>query len=292
MRGATSRRTETFEHDGHRLAFEEIGRGPRVVILVHGLLLSRKMHRPLARSLAREGFRVVSVDLLGHGASDRPARTGEYSMTRFGRQVLALIDHLDAEDAVILGTSLGANTALEAAVLDPTRIRGMVVEMPVLENALIACGLTFVPAFLGLHVGRRPAAGLAALLRRIPTGRLWAADVLLDVLRQDPAPSASVLLGLFFGRIAPPAAERRLISVPTLVLGHHADPIHPFSDAGMLADELPAGRLVEARSMLEMRVAPGRLTEEIVAFLDERFDDEPAARRTPGGARLSVADAG
>ena len=39
------------------------------VVLLHGLLLSRRMHEPLARSLAERGNRVVTLDLLGHGAS-------------------------------------------------------------------------------------------------------------------------------------------------------------------------------------------------------------------------------
>jgi hypothetical protein len=47
------------------------------------------------------------------------------------------------------------------------------------------------------------------------------------------------------------------------------DIIHPFSDAGMLVDELPNGRLLEANSILELRFAPARLTGEIAAFLDE-----------------------
>ena len=61
-----------------------------------------------------------------------------YSMTFFGEQVIALLDHLEVDEAVVLGTSLGANTALEAAALAPERLRGMVIEMPVLDNALLA----------------------------------------------------------------------------------------------------------------------------------------------------------
>ena len=40
----------TFVHDGHRLAYTEFGAGERTVVLLHGLLLGQKMHRPLARS--------------------------------------------------------------------------------------------------------------------------------------------------------------------------------------------------------------------------------------------------
>jgi hypothetical protein len=56
---------------------------------------------------------------------------------------------------------------------------------------------------------------------------------------------------------------------PSLVIGHHRDPVHPFSDAGMLSRELPNGRLIEASSILEMRLRPARLHGEIDTFLDQ-----------------------
>jgi hypothetical protein len=65
--------------------------------------------------------------------------------------------------------------------------------------------------------------------------------------------------------------------MPTLVLGHRRDPVHPFSDAGMLAEEMPKARLLEADSLLELRLRPERLTAEIASFLDEVW--APAAKR-------------
>jgi hypothetical protein len=55
--------------------------------------------------------------------------------------------------------------------------------------------------------------------------------------------------------------------------------LHPFSDAGMLAEELPNGRLLQANSFLELRLAPERLTNEIAAFLDECWKPTAARRR-------------
>ena len=84
-------------------------------------------------------------------------------MTAFGEQVVALLDHLGAEQAVIGGTSLGANVSLEVAVIAPERVRGLILEMPVLDNALeagiLAFGpLLFVARFLPFTVNA-PAAG-------------------------------------------------------------------------------------------------------------------------------------
>ena len=268
----------TFRHQGRTLAYTEYGEGSRVVVLLHGLLLSQRMHEPLARALAERGNRVITLDLLGHGRSERPLDPQCYSMTFFGEQVIALLDHLEVDEAVVLGTSLGANTAIEAAAIAPERLRGMVIEMPVLDGALLACALAFTPLMVALSLGEPLMRLLQAGAKRVP--RLpWMADFVLDTVRQDPAPGAAVLQGLFFGRIAPHRSERRRIQTRTLVIGHKRDPVHPFSDAGMLAEELPNGRLLEASSIVELRVAPERLTGEIAGFIDECWKPQPAERR-------------
>ena len=109
--------TGDFLYDGQRLVYDVYGEGRDTVVLLPGLLLSRKMQDPLARALAERGRRVISLDLLGHGESDRPSDMWRYSMTLFGEQVVALLDHLEIRRAVVGGTSLGANVTLEAAVL-------------------------------------------------------------------------------------------------------------------------------------------------------------------------------
>jgi pimeloyl-ACP methyl ester carboxylesterase len=270
----------SVEIGGHRLAYTEYGSGPRLTILLHGLLFNQRMHDALARALVARGHHVVTLDLLGHGDSDRPADKWRYSMPQFGEQVVALLDALGADQAVLAGTSLGANVALEAAVRAPERVRGLVVEMPVLDHALIGCAIAFTPVMLALTAGEPAMRALSRVTRLIPRRRLpWQADILLDWVRQDPAPSAAVFEGLFFDRIAPPRAERRAIAAPALVIGHQFDIVHPFSDAGMLADELPHARLMQAHSLIELRVAPRRLTDEIARFLDECWLPRAATNR-------------
>ena len=56
-----------------RLEYTEYGAGSHWVVLLPGQLMPRRMHQPLARALASEGLHVVTLDLLGHGRSDRPA---------------------------------------------------------------------------------------------------------------------------------------------------------------------------------------------------------------------------
>jgi pimeloyl-ACP methyl ester carboxylesterase len=271
-----------FRYDGSRLAYTVYGDGPRTCVLVHGLLLSQKMHRPLAQALAERGNRVVTLDLLGHGRSDRPRDMTRYSMPFFGQQMIALLDHLELDEAVLGGTSLGANATLEAAVHAPERVRGMVVEMPVLDNALLGCAIAFTPLMVALSFGEPVMRLVARAARQVPAGvGPLLADIGLDTIRQDPGPSAAVLHGLFFGRTAPHKALRRTLAAPTLVIGHQRDPIHPFSDSDALIAELPNARLVQASSILELRISPQRLTGEIGDFLDTCW----SARRRGGASR-------
>ncbi len=257
----------------------------RPVILVHGLLLSQKMHRPLAEALAARGNRVITVDLLGHGESDRPRDMWRYSMYSFGEQLIGLMDHLEIAEAVLMGTSLGANASLQVAAVAPERLRAMIVEMPVLDNALLSSALAFTPVLVALTFGEPIMKLVARGARAVPRRLLpYYGNVVLDLVRQEPGPGGALLQGLFFGRIAPHRVERRTFKTPALILGHRRDPVHPFSDAGMLAEELPNARLVEADSLVELRVHPERLTEEIAGFLDEVWAARPRRRAKPSSA--------
>ena len=269
----------TFTHAGQRLSYEIYGEGSRNFVLLPGLLLPSRMHEPLAGALADRGHRVVTFDLLGHGGSDRPRDMWRYSMPIFAREVVALLDHLGIDEAVVGGTSLGANTTLEVASLAPSRLRGMVIEMPVLDNALLACAIAFTPLLIGLTFGEPITRPIAAALRAVPRVFGHYPNIGLDWVSQEPAPSAALLQGLFFGRTAPPKDERKTFVTPTLVLGHPRDAIHPFSDAKMLAEELPNARLLEADSIYELRLRPRRLTNEIASFLDECWMPQRAGHR-------------
>jgi len=280
MATLVSERIGQFFLAGERLEYTEFGGGDRWVVLLHGQLMPRWMHEPLARAIAAEGFHVVILDLLGHGRSDRPTDPKEYSMTAFGEQVVALLDHLGAEQAVIGGTSLGANVSLEVADDAPERVRGLLLEMPVLDNALEAGLIAFGPLMFAARFLPFTVTTLRALTRMVPRGLVpfWA-GIVLDTCNQQPGPMAAAIHGIFFGRIAPSSRRRKLITAPALVVGHPRDPIHPAADAAMLAEEMPNARFVAAHSILEWRARPARLNREAVEFVSRCWQATPAASR-------------
>jgi pimeloyl-ACP methyl ester carboxylesterase len=270
-----------FEWRGHRLTYSDYGEGERALVLMHGLLMNRRMFDRLAPEMAARGNRVITVDVLGHGRSDRPEDMRLYNMPAFGDQLAALCDHLELDRPVVGGTSLGANATLEFAHAHPGRARALLIEMPVLDNALLGAALAFTPVLLGLRFARPLLRPLAALTRRVPRSH-YLVDIGLDWVRQDPGPSSSVLEGILFHRSAPPHDERTEIAEPALVIGHGSDPLHPFSDAGMLVEEMPKGRLVDANSILEWRLSPSRLDDLLAEFLDEAYAEgaDEAVERT------------
>jgi pimeloyl-ACP methyl ester carboxylesterase len=275
-----------FNYRGHRISYDDYGAGDRPLVLIHGLLMNRRMFDRLGPEMADRGNRVLTIDLLGHGRSDRPADMSNYSMTFFARQVEALLDHLGIDRAVVGGTSLGANVTLEMAYVAPDRVRGMMIEMPVLDNALLAAAVIFTPIMIGPRFGEPVLRRVASVARRIPRSNPLI-DIGLDWIRQDPAPSSAVLEGLFLGSSAPHHEFRVQMTQPALVVGHHADPLHPFSDSGMLCEELPNATLVEANSILEWRISPDRLDDELAAFLDGVWQGPADVAATEAAAESS-----
>lgn len=261
-------RPGTFLWEGRRLAYEEFGDGDHVLVYMHGILMDSEMNRELARSLASRGHRVVLLDLLGHGQSDKPTHASEYRMDTYAHQVAACMDHLGVEEAVVGGVSLGANVSLQVAVKAPGRVSGLVLEMPVLEWAVPAAAMLFTPLVLGLHYAKPLFGALAKVAARFPSTPIAALNSAVRGFSAPPEVLAAILHGVLVGPVAPSADERHQIKAPSLVIAHKRDLIHPFSDAENLVEQLPDAELVSAHSSAELRLHPERLTNEIAAFLD------------------------
>jgi pimeloyl-ACP methyl ester carboxylesterase len=101
------------------MAFDDRGAGP-AVLLIHGFPLNRRMWQPQLAPLAAAGFRVIAPDLRGFGESDAPA-TG-YSIERFADDLIALLDALQIERAVVGGMSMGGYILMNLLERHPERI--------------------------------------------------------------------------------------------------------------------------------------------------------------------------
>lgn len=267
----------TLSYGRHQLSYEVHGSGDRVLVWLHGLLLDANLSRGLARALAARGNRVVLLDLLGHGRSDKPRHAGAYRMDLYARQVLCLLDELGVDQAVLGGVSMGSNVSLITAVQAPDRVRGMILEMPVLEWAVPAAALVFLPLMLGVHYARVPLRVLSRAVSRVPASPFGPFGSFISAAKSDPEETAAVLHGVLVGPIAPTTDERRSIAAPALVLGHGVDLIHSLSDARRLARQLPDARLIRTRTFAELWLRPARLTAEIGEFLDRVWAEERGA---------------
>ncbi|HEV3130875.1 MAG TPA: alpha/beta hydrolase [Acidimicrobiales bacterium] len=261
-----------FDSDGLQLYYEIHGHGPRVLVFMHGILMDSNMNRRLANDLAAKGNRVILFDLPGHGLSDKPQRASAHRMDTYAEHVVNLLDHLGIDKAVVGGVSLGGNVSLLVAALAPERVQALVIEMPVLEWAVPAAAITFIPMLLAVHFARPLVRRAASVVRRLPRTGNGSVDSVMNTLSNDPIETAAVLHGVLAGPIAPTVDQRSAMEMPAMVIGHEVDRIHPFHDAEQLARRLPGGKLVQANSLLELRMHPERLTEEIAQFLEDVWD--------------------
>ena len=123
--------TKFYEHQGGQIAYEETGSGP-LVISVPSMGDLRGEYRFLAPRLASAGYRVVSMDIRGHGETS--TNWQDVSVAAIGADILALIRHLNAGPAVIAGTSMAAGAAVWAAAEAPNLVSGLVLLGPVVRG--------------------------------------------------------------------------------------------------------------------------------------------------------------
>jgi len=101
------------------LKYDDSGSGLPVVLL-HGFPLSRRMWQPQIDGLSQAGCRVICPDLPGFGAS--PPQRGMVSMDAYADAVIALLDKLKIERAVVGGMSMGGYVLLNLAERYPQRL--------------------------------------------------------------------------------------------------------------------------------------------------------------------------
>jgi pimeloyl-ACP methyl ester carboxylesterase len=117
----------TIVHKGIKLAYEDRGAGKPAFVFVHGWTCDRSFFAPQAEHFARR-HRVVSLDLRGHGESDKPQ--GPYPITAAADDIAYMIEHLGLGKAVAVGHSSGGTTVLQLAAAHPDRVAAIVMVDP------------------------------------------------------------------------------------------------------------------------------------------------------------------
>jgi pimeloyl-ACP methyl ester carboxylesterase len=109
--------------DGVSLAYQVHGRGKQTLVFVHGWCCNRTYWDAQVPHFSQQ-YTVVTIDLAGHGESGLEREN--WSMTAFGRDVVAVVEKLNLNDVILVGHSMGGPVTVEAARLMPSRIKGLV----------------------------------------------------------------------------------------------------------------------------------------------------------------------
>lgn len=105
------------------------GEGP-LVLMIHGFPGLAWSWRHQMEPLAQAGFQAVAIDSLGYGGSDRPLDAALYTSDKIQTYLLKILDHYDAQQAIIVGQDFGAQYAWNLAVRAPARVRALVATIP------------------------------------------------------------------------------------------------------------------------------------------------------------------
>ncbi len=123
--------TQYLELDSGSIAYDDTGSGP-VLICVPGMGDLRGEFRYLAPQLAAAGYRVITMDVRGHGETS--ATWKDYSVVAIGRDIVNLVQHLNAGPAIILGNSMAAGAAIWAAAEYPNLVRALILLDPAVRG--------------------------------------------------------------------------------------------------------------------------------------------------------------
>jgi 3-oxoadipate enol-lactonase len=252
----------------------------------------------LARTadLERRGFRVVAYDSRGHGRSARAADPGGYTYDLLLEDLVAVMDALDCERAVLVGSSMGAHTALRLAIDAPERVAGLGVVSPAYDPSNHPNRPNVEEADeLAAAIRERGLDGFLDALRIPPAASrdsvtLQAAHALTRRRLEDHLDVAAIADALQANIRAKPFdsfAELGSIDVPTVVVGtrDELDPRHPLELARRYAEALPESRFAcEERGRMPLGWGGRRLTH-LVSELAERADwSAPRLQRRAHGS--------
>jgi pimeloyl-ACP methyl ester carboxylesterase len=252
------------------LAGESAGDGPPLVLL-HGLSATRRNVVQGSRHLPRRGYRLIAYDARGHGASD-PAPRYEYS--DLAADLDAVLAHFDLERAALVGSSMGATTAMAFALAHPERVPALVQITPAYTGDARGGGDTW--ELMAAELERGDLDAFARLAQPDGVPERWR-EVARDATRQrmerheHPEAVAQALREVPKSIAWTGLEPLEALELPVLIVGSRdvADPQHPLAVAQEYSRRLPRAELVveeEGQSPLAWQGA--RLSGAIGDFLE------------------------
>ncbi|BCW72732.1 alpha/beta hydrolase [Arthrobacter sp. NicSoilB8] len=261
MTDPVRREVSAAGHAGHVFASKAPGGGPApAVVLIHGIGAShrylRRLHRLLAASMD-----TYSIDLPGFGATPRPGHT--LSVADHARYILGATEQLGVSEFVLVGHSMGTQSATEAALQEPGRIQQLVLMGPVVDPKR------------GTVAQQALALGRDAVFCESPSSN---ALVLTDYLRCGPVWYFKTLRVM----MEYPLVQRLAgVTAPVLVLRGANDPVADADWSRRLAGLVRRGQLVEVQGTghVVQHTRAVEVRDAILAFTGLRA---PAGEPLPG----------
>jgi pimeloyl-ACP methyl ester carboxylesterase len=262
--------------DGVTLAGEESGAGPAIggrraargagsvaaqsrpsranpVVLLHGLSATRRYVVMGSRLLERSGYRVIAYDARGHGRSTPAPQPRAYGYERLTGDLLAVLDALEIERAVLAGASMGAHTLVRLALEHPTRVAALALITPSYDPQAHVDQQRAYAGWDALARGLRESGveGFLAAYDFTGVPQKWRSTV-ETVVRQrlsaheHPLAVADALEAVPRSRPFEQLEQLSTISVPTLVIASRdeADPGHPLAIGERYAQLIPGAQLL------------------------------------------------
>lgn len=266
--------------DGARLKYETRGAtgvSAGTFVFLHGMGGSRQ--QPLGYVTDHSQVDIITMDARGHGDSSDLVGTSHTSFDSFADDVIALLDHMGRRRAIIGGISMGAGVALNAAIRYPERVSALILCRPAwLETAQDKVNTSAYGHIADLLDSHDVDQALRLLLngppylRVLQSSRAAASSLRNQVTRPRAAINSDMLRQLPASTPAPNLADWSAIDVPTLVIGHRDDPLHPWNIAALSAERIRNAQLVEVPSRDADPEFQRLIAAEVSSFFDAQIE--------------------
>jgi pimeloyl-ACP methyl ester carboxylesterase len=249
-------------HEGRQVHYVDAGEGETTLLLVHGWASDQRVWRAQLLPLA-ERYRVLAVDLPGHGSSEEPA--GEYSMDLFAAAMAAVLDDAGVERAVLVGHSNGVPSVRQFYRRYPERTAALVL----VDAALKAMfGEEQATGFLAIFGGDDYRDRVAAMVDGMPAFELTAQQR-LEIRGMATEQSQAAVVGGLQATLDKAVWEPDPITAPVLNL-LAAQPAWTEEYAAFVRELAPQVdyRVWEDVSHFLMIEHPERFNDTVAEFVD------------------------